>query len=162
MLDINIYLIAGQIITFLIGLAVLWRVAYKPIAGIFKQRADKISGDLAAAEKARQDVERIKSDYEAQMARLADETQKMMNQAVKEAQSVRDEIVNGAKDQGQAIMARAAEQIEFEKEKAVRELRRQVLEISLLVAEKTIGATINEDLHHRLVDQLFSQVEAKN
>ena len=162
MLDINIYLIIGQIITFLIGLAVLWRVAYKPIAGIFKQRADKISGDLDAAEKARQDVERIKSDYEAQMARLADETQKMMNKAVKDAQSVRDEIVNGAKDQGQAIIARAAEQIEFEKEKAVRELRRQVLEISLLVAEKTIGETINEDLQRRLVDQLFSQVEVKN
>ena len=162
MLDINIYLIIGQVITFLIGLAVLWRIAYKPIAGIFKQRADKISADLDAAEKARRDMERLKLDYEAQMARLADETQKMMNKAVKEAQAVRDEIMNGAKDQSQAILARATEQIEFEKQKAVRELRRQVLEISLLVAEKAIGETINEDLQRRLVDQLFSQVEVKN
>lgn len=161
MLDINIYLIAGQIITFLIGLAVLWRVAYKPIAGIFKQRADKISGDLDAAEKARRDVECIKSDYEAQMARLADETQKMMNKAVKDAQSIRDEIVNGARDQSQAIIARAAEQIEFEKEKAVRELRRQVLEVSLLVAEKAIGETINNDIQRRLVDQVFTQIEER-
>ena len=162
MLDINIYLIIGQVITFLIGLAILWRIAYKPIAGIFKQRADKISGDLEAAEKARKDMERLKSDYEAQMARLADETQKMMNQAVKDAQSVRDEIVNGAKDQSQAVLARALEQIEIEKQKAVKELRQQVLEISLLVAEKTIGETINEDLQRRLVDQLFSQLEVKN
>ena len=159
MLDINIYLIAGQIITFLIGLAVLWRVAYKPIAGIFKQRADKISGDLDAAEKARQDMERIKSDYEAQMARLADETQKMMNKAVKDAQSVRDEIVNGARDQSQAILARAVEQIEFEKQKAVRELRRQVMEISLLVAEKAIGETIDAGMQERLVNQVFAQIE---
>ena len=162
MLDINIYLIIGQVITFLIGLAILWRIAYKPIAGIFKQRADKISGDLEAAEKARKDMERLKSDYEAQMARLADETQKMMNQAVKDAQSVRDEIVNGAKDQSQAVLARALEQIEIEKQKAVKELRQQVLEISLLVTEKTIGQTINEDLRRRLVDQLFSQLEVKN
>ena len=162
MLDINIYLIIGQVITFLIGLAILWRIAYKPIAGIFKQRADKISGDLEAAEKARKDMERLKSDYEAQMARLADETQKMMNQAVKDAQSVRDEIVNGAKDQSQAVLARAVEQIEIEKQKAVKELRQQVLEISLLVTEKTIGQTINEDLQRRLVDQLFSQLEVKN
>lgn len=162
MLDINIYLIIGQVITFLIGLAILWRIAYKPITGIFKQRADKIGADLAAAEKARQDMERLKADYEAQMARLADETQKMMNKAVKEAQSVRDEIMNGAKDQSQAILVRAAEQIELEKQKAVKELRRQVLEISLLISEKTIGETINEDLQRRLVDQLFSQVEGKN
>lgn len=162
MLDINVYLIIGQVVTFLIGLAVLWRIAYKPLTGIFKQRADKISADLAAAEKTRQDMEHLKADYEAQMARLAEETQKMMNKAVKDAQSVRDEIMNGAKDQSQAILARAAEQIEFEKQKAVKDLRRQVLEISLLVAEKTIGETINEDLQRRLVDQLFSQVEVKN
>jgi len=139
MLDINLYLIAGQIITFLAGLVILWRIAYKPITGIFKQRADKIKADLDAAEKARRDVEGMKLDYEAQMNRLAAEAQKMMNQAVKDAQSVRDEIVNGAKDQGQAILARATEQIGFEKEKAIRELRRQVLEVSLLVAEKAIG-----------------------
>jgi len=161
MLNINIYLIIGQILTFLIGMAVLWRIAYKPITGIFKQRADKISGDLDAAEKARQDVERLKSDYEAQMARLADETQKMMSKAVKDAQSIRDEIVNGAKEQGQAILARAVEQIGFEKEKAIRDLRRQVLEVSLLVAEKAIGETINADLQERLVNQVFAQIEER-
>ena len=159
MLDINLYLIAGQIITFLAGLAILWRIAYKPLTGIFKSRADKISGDLDAAEKARQDMERIKSDYEAQMARLADETQKVMNQTVKEAQSVRDEIMNGAKSQSDAILARAAEQIEFEKQKAVKELRQQVLEISLLVTEKAIGETINAGLQERLVNQVFTQIE---
>ena len=162
MLDINIYLIIGQVVTFLAGLAILWRIAYKPIAGIFKQRADKISGDLDAAEKARKDVERLKSDYEAQMARLTEQAQKMMSQAVKDAQSVREEIVNGAKDQSQAILARAVEQIEVEKQKAVIELRRQVLEISLIIAEKAIGETINKDLQRRLVDQFFSQEEVKN
>ena len=161
MLDINIYLIIGQVLTFLVGLAILWRIAYKPIAGIFKQRADKISGDLNAAEKARQDMERLKSDYEAQMARLTDQTQKMMNQAVKEAQSVRDEILNGAKEQGDAIIAGAVEQIKFEKEKVLKELRRQVLEIALMVSEKAIGETINADLQRRLVDQFFTQIEDK-
>jgi F-type H+-transporting ATPase subunit b len=96
------------------------------------------------------------------MARLAEQAQKMMSQTVKEAQSVRDEIVSGAKSQSDAILARAFEQIEFEKQKAVKELRRQVLEISLLVAEKTIGESVNEDVQRRLVDQLFSQLEVKN
>lgn len=159
MLDINIYLIIGQVITFLIGLAVLWRIAYKPITGIFKQRADKIGADLDAAEKARHDMERLKADYETQMARLADETQKMMNKAVKDAQSVRDEIVTSARTQGREIVDRAVEQIEFEKQKALKELRRQVLEVSLLVAEKAIGETMNDDLQRRLVDQVFAQIE---
>lgn len=162
MLDLNLYLVIGQILTFLAGLLILWRIAYRPIVRIFKERADKIGADLEAAEKARREMEKIKADYEAQVAGLKDQTQIMMNQAVKEAQAVRDEIVNGAREQSKAILARAAEQIEFEKQKAVKELRRQVLEISLLVAERTIGESINADLQRRLVDQIFSQLEEKN
>ena len=161
MLDINVYLIIGQIITFLIGLIALWFIAYKPITGIFKQRADKIGADLTAAEKARQDMERLKADYAAQMAKLADETQKMMNKAVKDAQSVRDEIVTSARGQSREIIDRAVEQIELEKQKAFKELRQQVLEISLLVAEKAIGETMNDDLQRRLVDQVFAKIEEK-
>ena len=161
MLDLNLYLIIGQIVTFLAALFLLWRIAYKPIAGIFKQRADKIGADLAAAEKTRQDVEHLKIDYETQMARLKDDAQKLMNQTVKEAQSVREEILNAAKGQSQEILGRAIQQIESEKQKAVKELRQQVLEMSMLVAEKTIGETINADLQRRLIDQLFAQVEGE-
>ncbi|MDD5484231.1 MAG: F0F1 ATP synthase subunit B [Kiritimatiellae bacterium] len=162
MLDINISLIVGQVVTFLIGLLALWHIAYKPITRIFKQRAEKIGADLDSAEKARRDMERLKADYEAQMARVAEETQNMMNKAVKEAQVIHDEIVNGAMEQSRIILARAQEHIELEKQKAVRDLRQQVTEISLLVAEKAIGETINRDLQRRLVDQLFTQVEANN
>lgn len=161
MLDINLYLIIGQVVTFLVGLAILRRIAYRPITNIFQQRADKISADLAAAEKARGDAERLKADYEAQMARLTDEARKMMNQTVKEAQSIREEILNVAREQSHETLNHAIQQIEFEKQKAVKELRRQVLEISLLVAEKAIGETINDDLQRRLVDQFFTQIEVK-
>jgi F-type H+-transporting ATPase subunit b len=160
MLDINISLIIGQVVTFLVGMAILWRIAFKPLAGIFKQRADKIGGDLAAAEKARGEVERLKSDYETQLAHMAEETQKTMNRAVKDAQAVRDEIVTAAKTQGKELLDQALQQIEMEKEKAVKELRRQVLDVSLIVAEKALGEAVNGELQRRLVDRVFEQMEA--
>lgn len=161
MLDINVYLIIGQVITFLIGLTVLWLIAWKPIAGIFKQRAGKISADLDAAQTARRDMERLKADYEAKKARLADETQKMMNDAVKDAQGVRDEIVGQARAQGREMIERAVEQIEFEKLAAFKELRQQVLEVSLLIAEKAIQQTMNDSLQRRLVEEVFAELEEK-
>lgn len=161
MLDINISLIIGQVITFLAGMAILWRIAFKPLAGIFKQRADKIGADLAAAEQARSEVERLKTDYETQMAHLAEETQKTMNRAVKDAQAVRDEIVTAAKAQGKELLDRAVQQIGIEKEKAVKELRQQVLEVSLIVSEKALGEALNGELQRRLVDRVFDQMEAE-
>lgn len=162
MLDLNLYLIAGQIITFLAGMAILWQIAYKPISGIFRQRADKISADLAAAEKTRGDSELLKADYESRLAQLAEQAQQMLSQTVKEAQAVREEILNNARDQSQEMLKRTVEQIKQEKQKAVKELRQQVLEVSLLVAEKAIGETINADLQRRLVDQVFAQIEVEN
>ena len=159
MLDINLSLIIGQVLTFLIGLLILWRVAYRPVAAIFRQRADKISGDLSAAEKARADMEKGKAEYEAQMARLADSAQQMMNKAVRESQAAREEILQTARGQGKEMLDRAIAQIEVEKEKAIREMRQQVLDISMLVAEKTIGETVGQDLQGRIVDRIFAQLE---
>ena len=42
MLDINVYMIIGQVLTFLAGLAILWRIAYRPVVRIFKQRATRL------------------------------------------------------------------------------------------------------------------------
>lgn len=160
MLDINIYLIIGQALTFIIGLLILWRVAYRPITAVFRQRADKISGDLAAAEKARAEMEKGKLEYAAQMARLAENAQQMMNKAVKESQAARDEILQAARGQSKEMLDRAIAQIEIEKEKAIREMRQQVLDISMLVAEKTIGEAVGEDLQGRIVDRVFAQLES--
>lgn len=161
MLDIKPYLIVGQILTFLVGMIILWIIAYKPISRIFKQRADKIGADLTATEQARNDVERLKTEYEAQMASLADQTQKTMNQAVKAAQAARDEIVAAARAQGKEIVGKAVEQIGFEKEKAIKELRHQVLDLSMRIAEKTIGEAIDSAKQRRLVEETFAQIKAE-
>jgi len=57
MLTINLPLIVAQIITFLIGLFLLWLIAYKPLTTMFQARIDKIHGDLKAADDARQDMQ---------------------------------------------------------------------------------------------------------
>jgi F0F1-type ATP synthase membrane subunit b/b' len=73
MLDINIPLIIAQLITFLAGLFLLWLVAYKPIMGVFRQRADKIKQDLDAAETTRLKMEAERDRYTAELAKLTEQ-----------------------------------------------------------------------------------------
>ena len=161
MLTIDLQLIVAQLITFLIGLFLLWLIAYKPLTAMFQARIDKISGDLKAAENARLDMEAKKKAYDEQMAKLTDQTQELLRQATREGVALREEIVCAAREQGETLIKRAEEIITQEKAKAIKELRQEVLDISLRVTEKVVGQMADPALQRRVVDKVFVELEAK-
>ena len=161
MLTIDLPLIVAQLITFLIGLFLLWLIAYKPLTAMFQARIDKIHGDLKAADDARQDMEQKKEAYAAQMATLGDQTQALLRQATQDGIRAREEIIRTAREQGEALIRRAEEIIAQEKAKAIKELRQEVLDISMRVTEKVVGQMADAALQRRLIDKVFVELEAK-
>jgi len=161
MLTIDLPLIIAQIITFLIGLFLLWLIAYKPLTAMFQARIDKIRGDLKAADDARREMEAKKKSYDEQMAKLTDQTQELLRQAAREGVALREEIVRTAREQSETLIKRAAEVIEHEKEKALKELRLEVLDLSLNVTEKVIGRLVDPQIQRRVVDRVFAELEEK-
>ncbi len=162
MLTVNIQLIIAQIVTFLVGLFLLWLVAYKPILGVFRRRADKIRQDLEAAAAARAEMEAIKSQYDKEMATLAEKAQQIVQQAAHAGQQARDDLLGQARNQGQELLRQAAERIAIEKAKALKELRQEVVALSLQIAEKAIGQAMTAELQQRLIDQTLDQMESKS
>ncbi len=162
MLDINLPLIIAQIVTFLLALCALWLVAYKPIIGIFNQRAEKIKQDLDAAEAARVKMESARDQYTKEMTELAEKTRQIMQQAARDGQQARDTILQEARQQGQAILNQAEERIAIEREKAIKELRVEVVSLAIQVAEKVIRQAVNPELNQRLINETLDQLEKKH
>lgn len=161
MLHLNPTVMVAQVVTFLTALVLLRWIAYKPLTAILRQRAEKIRADLDAAEKARTDMEQAKAHYDREMARVRDEAQGLIQQAVREGQQAREDIVKAARQQGEELLKRAEARIDLEKEKALKELRQEVLKLSLMVAEKALGAVVTPDVHRRLTEQVFDQIEQR-
>lgn len=161
MLDIDLRLIVAQVITFLIGLYLLWRIAYKPLGAIVAQRADRIKKDLEAAAEARRKMETARQQYEAEIAQLEQKAAVMINAAMRAGQKAQAEIVSAARAQGEDIIQRAEERIAIEKDKAIKEIRQEVVDISLLAAQRIIGVAVDDNLQQRLVDDVFSQLEGR-
>jgi F-type H+-transporting ATPase subunit b len=161
MLDINIPLIIAQLITFLAGLFLLWLVAYKPIMGVFRQRADKIKQDLDAAETARLKMEAERDRYTAELAKLTEQGRQIVQQAAREGQQARDSILQEARTQSQELLRQAEERIAIEKAKAFKELRQEVVNLSVGIAEKTIREALTPELNQRLVANALDQMEKK-
>lgn len=134
-----------MVIIFGLTLFILKKFAWKPILTALKDRENTIAEALSSADKARQEVAEMKADQEL----ILDEARKEKNEILKEAREVKDKIIAEAKTsahtEGQKIIEAARVQIEAEKTAAIAEMKKQVVELSVLVAEKIIQKEIKEN-----------------
>ncbi len=162
MLDINLPLIVAQIVTFLVGLFLLWLVAYKPILGVFRQRADKIKQDLDAAEAARLKMEADGDRVARELENLADKSRELVQQAAREGQQAREAILQEARAQSQELVRQAEERIAIARENAVKELRGDVAALAVAIAEKVVRKSLTPELDQALIDQALDELERQH
>lgn len=161
MLTIDIPLIIAQLVTFLVGLFLLWLIAYKPLTAMLQARIDKIRGDLKAADDARQEMESKKKACDEQAAKLSEQAQDLLRQATREGAKIREEIIATAREQGEALIRRSEEILAQEKARVIKELRQEVLDISMRVTEKVVGQMADQNLQRSMVDRVFAELEAQ-
>jgi F-type H+-transporting ATPase subunit b len=131
-------------LTFSLVLFILSKFAWKPILNSIREREDSINNALNAAEDARKQMDALKSDNEKllQQARLERDA------LLKEAKEMKEEIISTAKksadDEARRIVASANESIESAKLKALNELKTQVAELSVDLAEKVLRRKMND------------------
>jgi len=149
-----------MVIIFGIALFILKKFAWIPILTALKDRENTISEALSAADQARKEVAEMKADQE----QILEEARREKNQILKEAREVKDKLLADAKNQaqaeGQKIIEAARVQIEAEKTAAIAEMKKQVVELSVLVAEKIIQKEIKGDKdQEELVKGLFKDLK---
>jgi len=149
-----------MVIIFSITLIILKKFAWTPILTSLKDRENTIAEALSSADKARKEVEGLKADQEQIIA----EARKEKDIILKEAREIKDKLLAEAKSQaqieGQKIIESARSQIQAEKTAAVNDMKKEMVELSILVAEKIIQKEIqsNKD-QEKLVDSLIKDLK---
>jgi F-type H+-transporting ATPase subunit b len=147
-----------QMLNFLILLAILYRLLYKPLLAKMEERSAAIKRSLEAAEAARaaaakqqeENAERLRAAYaEAQSIRAA---------ALKEAADEQRKLVDAARREAQQLVESAKAQTDAEIRRARDELRREVSEIAIAVAEKLIHKSLHDEEHRRVVDDAIARI----
>lgn len=142
--DFSIGLFFWQLLLFIVLLFVLRRFAWKPILGAVEEREKSIEDSLASAEKAREEMERLQADND----RILAEARAERDSILKEAREIKDKMINDAKseagNQAEKIIANAKEQIQNEKMAAVTDLKNQVAEMSIEIAEMVLGKELED------------------
>jgi F-type H+-transporting ATPase subunit b len=151
-------LMIWTVISFTILLVLLWKVAYKPITKALKKREDSIRDSLEEAQKTRESAETLLNDYKNQLAQAREEAQKIISEGKVMGENVKKEIIQKAHEESNQIVKRAQEEIEFQKEKALMELKERIADLTIMAASKVIEKTLDKKDHEQLIDEYISKV----
>ena len=145
-------------IAFLLVFLVLAKYAFPRLNSAMKEREEKIQGDLEGAERARGEAESELERYRQQLREARGEAGRIIEEARKTAESMRRDLLARAEDESNQIVSRAQEEIRAERDRAFQELRRQVGEISVELAARVVGESMDRDRQLRLVDGYIDEV----
>ena len=90
---------------------------------------------------------------------LADDANQIVEDARGSAEALRGEIVAKANAEAEEIVAKARTEAEGEKERALQEARTEVAALSLDLAEKVVGNSIDRDAQQQLVESYLADLD---
>lgn len=154
----DIGLIFWMTLSFALVMAILKKFAWKPILQGLKDREDSIKESLSTAEKAREEMAKLKSDNE----KLLEEARLERDEIIKEALGASKTIMAEAKTDASKISGKMIEDaqalIKGEKQAALAEIKNQVASLSVEIAEKLMRRNLADDKSQRdLVDQFVKE-----
>lgn len=152
-------LIAG-IIAFAIIFFFIWRWVVPVLSATLARRQETERSRLEAAENTRQEAEELASRYREQMAGAKGEAARIVDEARQAADAVRAETVSRAQQEAEEIVGRAREEAEGESERALEAARRHVANLSIDLAEKVVGQSLDRDAQLGLVDNYLAELES--
>ena len=150
-------LIFWMCLIFAIVFFILAKFGFPVITSMVEKRQEKIEGALKAAEKAElADMEKTK---EQMLCEAKQQQAQILGEAAQQREALLEKARQDAEQQSERIIAQAREQIATERENALREVRSQVSQLSVSIAEKVLERELAEpekqqDYIDKMLDEL--------
>ena len=143
-------------ITFLVLLFILKKFAWKPILGAVSEREKGIKDALASAVEARKEMENLQADNERILKEARAERETMLKDARELKNKMIDNAKQDAKIEANKLITQAQAAIEAEKKSAIADLKSQVAQISISIAEKVVREELsNTEKQEKLVESML-------
>ena len=147
------------IITFLVLLAVLWKLAWKPILAGLTSRAEHIEKQISDADNTRKEAEQVLAEYKSKLANVTEEGKKIIENHVKKAERQSKEVLDKAKTQTEIMKSKAEADITRAHHQAEEELLARSGEIVLELGQEILGRALNNDDNQKLIDEAIERLK---
>ncbi len=160
--NFSLDLFVKQTVLFIILIFLMVKYAWKPITKALNEREEGIKNSLESAEEAKKEMENLQASNE----QLLKEARAERDALMKEAREIKDKMISDAKDEAKEVASKliqnAQASIEQEKQAALSELKHQVAELSIGIAETVVKKELASKKDQlKLVEGLLEDVTLK-
>lgn len=155
----GIGLIFWMTIAFGLLLWILAKFAWKPIMKGLKEREDSIDEALNEANKAREEMKELKFSNEQLLKEAKEARDDILRDARKVKETIIEESKEKANEEANRIIENAKESIQYEKLAAIHEMKNQLADLSIEIAEKLLKEELKvTGKHKKLIEKLIDEV----
>jgi F-type H+-transporting ATPase subunit b len=147
------------ILTFLVLLWLLKRFAWGPLMEALDRREQVIAGAVEDARRAKDELERVKSDAAKLLTEARQEAGGIVTRARADADRFREELRQKAVTEADALVQNAEKRIQQETSRAVQQLRQEAVELSVAIAGKLLHRNISREDNERFLQDVVKQLE---
>jgi F-type H+-transporting ATPase subunit b len=150
------------LIIFLLVVAVLGKFAWGPILSLLKEREDFIHRSLTEAKRDREEAEARAKEYAVRLQSAHAEAAALLEEARRDSARLREELRQKAKSEAEAMIQTAERQIALQTQRAMQDIRREAVDLSVAIASKIIQRNLSKEDNERLIDEALRQVEGRS
>lgn len=145
-------------ISMLVMFTLLSYLLFNPVRDFLKKRQERVKNDIDAAAKDKEDARLLKAQYDAKLKDINHEAELILSEARQKALKNEAKIVEDAKEEAARIIARANAQIELDRKKAADDMKKQMVEIASLMAERAVRGAVDVKIQDALVEETLKEI----
>ncbi len=145
-------------VNFVVFAVILYKLAAKPIKEFFRKRQTDISSEIQDLESQKIKVQKALREAKAQLAAVAAEREQIIQQYIAEGEAEKAKIIAKAEQAAQRLKDMAAMTIAAETKKAAADLKQEIVEAAVQLAEQIVREKIVPEDQQRLVDDYLAKV----
>lgn len=131
---------------------------FGPVNKMIESRQNEVDQMYADADGAKADAQNLRAQYEAKLADVRKEADRVIKTATDSANAMSAGIVEDARTQAEQIKRRAQNEIEMERRKAFDEVKGELSGIALDIAAQVIDREVREKDHEAFIDEFIKNV----
>ena len=156
--DINFVLTAATIVLFVVFALVLSKFAWGPLLHMIEEREKGIKDAVEGAERSAAEAKDLLEKHKEMLREAGREREEIIKKALKEADVLKTDLQTKARTESEAMIGRAKEQVQREKQLAILELRQQVADHAVEAASRIVKSSLTPEAQRQLVDDFIKDL----
>lgn len=157
-LDVNPGLIIWTVVTFVILLFLLKKVAWGPILKSLNERETFIKDSLEKAENAQKEAEKLLEENNANLAKAEEEAQKVIAQGREYSEKLKEQMLEESKAEAKKMIEDAKAEIDSKNKEAFNLLKEQVADIAIQASEKILRENLDSEKQKKIVQKYIDDL----